>query len=70
MGALSGMLVGGAAVLLWVYVPHAYKDVYEIISGFLLSFLTTVAVSLVTERVPEEVEGEFEEVRKIVGREK
>lgn len=69
MGALSGMLVGGATVLLWVYVPHAYKDVYEIIPGFLLSFLTTVAVSLVTGRVPGEVEGEFEEVREIVGRE-
>lgn len=69
MGALSGMLVGGATVLLWVYVPHAYKDVYEIIPGFLLSFLTTVAVSLMTGRVPEEVEGEFEEVREIVGRE-
>ncbi|TYR37499.1 sodium/proline symporter PutP [Sphingobacterium phlebotomi] len=69
MGALSGMLVGGATVLLWVYVPHAYKDVYEIIPGFLLSFLTTVVVSLVTGRVPGEVEGEFEEVREIVGRE-
>ncbi|MFD2540473.1 sodium/proline symporter PutP [Sphingobacterium chuzhouense] len=70
MGALSGMLVGGATVLLWVYVPHAYKDVYEIIPGFLLSFLTTVVVSLITGRVPGEVEGEFEKVREIVGREK
>ena len=70
MGALSGMLVGGATVLLWVYVPHAYKEVYEIIPGFLLSFLTTVVVSLMTGRVSGEVEGEFEEVREIVGREK
>ncbi len=69
MGALSGMLVGGATVLLWVYVPHAYKEVYEIIPGFLLSFLTTVVVSLVTGRVPGEVAGEFEKVREIVGRE-
>lgn len=69
MGALSGMLVGGATVLLWVYVPHAYKEVYEIIPGFLLSFLTTVVVSLMTGRVSGEVEGEFEEVREIVGRE-
>ncbi|MBD1425782.1 sodium/proline symporter PutP [Sphingobacterium arenae] len=68
LGALSGMLVGGATVLLWVYVPHAYKDVYEIIPGFLLSFLTTIIVSLMTGRIPEVVEGEFEEVRKIVGR--
>lgn len=69
MGALSGMLLGGATVLLWVYVPHAYKDVYEIIPGFLLSLLTTVVVSLITGRVSTEIEGEFEKVREIVGRE-
>jgi len=68
MGALSGMLVGGATVLLWVYVPHAYKDVYEIIPGFFLSFLTTVLVSLITDPVSGEIEGEFEEVREIVDR--
>ena len=63
-GALSGMLVGGATVLLWVYVPHGYKDVYEIIPGFVLSFITTVIVSLLSKPVSAEIKREFENVRK------
>lgn len=62
-GALSGMVVGGATVLLWVYVPHPYKDVYEIIPGFLLSFLTTIVVSLLTKPVSDDVRREFDAVR-------
>jgi len=62
-GALSGMVVGGATVLLWVYVPHAYKDVYEIIPGFLLSFLTTIVVSLLTKPVSDDIKREFDAVR-------
>ncbi|PRD46401.1 sodium/proline symporter PutP [Sphingobacterium haloxyli] len=62
-GALSGMLVGGATVLLWIYIPHDYKEVYEIIPGFLLSFLTIVAVSLMGKPVSAEIEQEFDEVR-------
>lgn len=63
-GALSGMVVGGATVLLWVYLPHGYKEIYEIIPGFLLSFFTTVTVSLLGKPVSEEIKREFEEVRK------
>ncbi|PRD51395.1 sodium/proline symporter PutP [Sphingobacterium gobiense] len=62
-GALAGMLVGGATVLLWIYIPHDYKEVYEIIPGFLLSFLTIVVVSLMGKPVSAEIEKEFEEVR-------
>lgn len=36
IGVLAGMLVGGVTVLLWVYLPHNYKEVYEIIPGFFL----------------------------------
>ncbi|MEC3879221.1 sodium/proline symporter PutP [Parapedobacter sp. 10938] len=67
-GALSGMVVGGATVLLWVYVPHDYKDVYEIIPGFLLSFLTIVVVSLLSKPVSDVIKHEFEEVRKETAR--
>jgi len=63
-GALSGMIVGGATVLLWVYVPHSYKEVYEIIPGFLLSFFTTVVVSLLSKPVSEDIKREFDDVQK------
>ncbi len=63
-GALSGMVVGGATVLLWVYLPHGLKDIYEIIPGFFLSFLTTVVVSRLTKPVSEDIKREFEAVRR------
>ena len=63
---LLGMLVGGATVLLWVYVPHDYKEVYEMIPGFLLGFLTIVVVSFLSKPVSQEVQDEFDEVARIV----
>lgn len=62
-GGLSGMLVGGATVLLWIYIPHDYKEVYEIIPGFILSFFTIVIVSLMGKPVSKEIREEFEEVQ-------
>lgn len=64
-GALSGMLVGGTIVLLWVYVPHGYKAVYEIIPGFGLGFLTIIIVSLCTRPVSPEICREFDRVQEI-----
>ena len=66
IAGLLGMLVGASVVLLWVYVPHDYKEVYEIIPGFLLGFLTIVFVSLMTKPVSEEVLKEFDEVDRVV----
>jgi SSS family solute:Na+ symporter len=60
------MLVGGATVLLWVYVPHDYKSVYEIIPGFFLSFLTIVVISLLSKPVDAEIVNEFDQVTKIL----
>lgn len=63
---LLGMLVGGATVLLWVYIPHDYKYVYEIIPGFILSFITTVVVSLLSKPVDSEIQNEFDQVKEIL----
>src|SRR5690606_21193217 len=64
-GGLAGMLVGAVTVLLWVYLPHDYKEVYEMIPAFALSFLTTVIVSLLTKPVSKEIEQEFDKMKKI-----
>lgn len=63
---LLGMLVGGATVLLWVYIPHDYKSVYEIIPGFILSFLTIVIVSFFSKPVVPAIVEEFDQVTKIL----
>lgn len=64
-GALAGMLVGGITVLCWVYFPHSYKEVYELIPGFLLSFITHVLVSLFTYQPNPMIEEEFEKVSQL-----
>lgn len=61
--AISGMVVGGLTVLLWVYIDHAYQDWYAMIPGFILSFITIVIVSLVDRKPSEAIEKEFDEVR-------
>jgi len=63
---LLGMLVGGATILLWVYIPHDYKSVYEIIPGFILSFLTIVIVSFFSKPVAPVIAEEFDQVTKIL----
>lgn len=58
-GALAGMLVGGITVLAWVYLPHAYKAVYEIIPGFILALTTNLLVSKITYKKGQQAEASF-----------
>lgn len=62
LGALLGMIVGGATVLLWIYIPHQYKELYEIIPGFILGFIIIIAVSLIAPKPSKEIQQEFEVV--------
>jgi SSS family solute:Na+ symporter len=63
-GAIAGMLVGGLTVLLWTYLEHPYQEMYSMIPGFILSFLSIIVVSKLTSAPSEEVLTEFEAVRK------
>lgn len=68
-GALAGMLVGAATVLVWIYAPIGPDGgplsgvVYEIVPGFLLSGLAIVLVSLLDKAPPAAVTGVFDAVR-------
>lgn len=62
-GALAGMLVGGITVLAWIYIPHNYKELYEIIPGFVLGFIAIIAVSLVSKKNNKEIDEEFDSVQ-------
>lgn len=61
-GALAGMITGAVTVLLWIYAPIEIDGqplsvyLYEIVPGFALSSVATVAVSLLGDR-PERVIG-------------
>lgn len=65
-GALSGMLTGGIVVLLWVYVPHDYKELYEIIPGFFAGLLVNVLVSLATYKSDDGITEEFDKMERML----
>ncbi len=68
-GALAGMLVGAATVLVWIYAPVGPDGsplssmVYEIVPGFLLSALAIAVVSFLDRAPPAAVTGVFDTVR-------
>jgi sodium/proline symporter len=51
-GAMAGVLVGGATVVAWKHLAGGWFDVYEILPGFLFSWLAIIVVSLL-DRTPE-----------------
>ncbi|MCA5005129.1 sodium/proline symporter PutP [Sphingobacterium bovistauri] len=65
-GALTGMILGALTVLAWVYVPHDYKELYEIIPGFAISFIATIVVSLFTKNENKEIDKEFNQMEEII----
>ncbi|MDI6623719.1 MAG: sodium/proline symporter PutP [Brevundimonas sp.] len=68
-GALAGMIVGAAVVLFWIFAPVLPSGaalttvLYEMVPGFILSFLAIVGVSLMGRAPTGEVAETFERVR-------
>ncbi|MCO7213601.1 sodium:proline symporter, partial [Pseudoalteromonas sp. ACER1] len=67
-GAISGMVVGAATVLFWIYAPITINGqtlsalLYEIVPGFVLSTIAIVVVSLMTAEPKKEITDLFDEV--------
>lgn len=67
-GALAGIVVGAATVLFWIYAPVLPNGealttvIYEMVPGFILSFLAIVLVSLMGKAPSAEVIDTFETV--------
>ncbi|WP_238915243.1 sodium/proline symporter PutP [Clostridium sp. YIM B02555] len=64
-GALSGMIVGGLTVIIWI-LSGLSTYVYEMIPGFTLSLISVIIVSLLTEKPTEAVNDEFEKMENIL----
>lgn len=68
-GALAGIIVGAATVLVWIYAPvladgaKLSSVIYEIVPGFVLSFLAIVGVSLMGKAPATSVTDTFEAVQ-------
>lgn len=77
-GALAGMVVGAATVIIWDSIGTVAEDpgatattnfigsVYEIIPGFILCLLVTVVVSLITYKSNKEINAEFDETVRLI----
>ncbi len=72
-GAISGMVVGAVTCFVWKFVlqanasltaAHPIFNLYELAPGFVLAFITTVVVSLVTRKPSQEILAEYDEVAK------
>ncbi len=67
-GALAGMVVGAAMVLIWKFLIAPMGGafaIYELLPAFLLSLIAIVAVSLATPAPEREIVEEFEAVGKM-----
>ncbi|MCJ1909504.1 sodium/proline symporter PutP [Planococcus ruber] len=77
-GALAGMVVGAATVIIWDAIGTASDEkgataltnfigsVYEIIPGFILCLLAAIIISLITYRKNAEIEREFSETERLI----
>lgn len=66
-GAIAGMIGGGVMVFVWNLVIRplgGFWDVYELLPAFLFSCLCIVLVSLLTPAPSEQIQKEFDEVKK------
>ncbi len=64
--AIAGMLVGGITTFVWKFYLSGFSaeifQLYELVPGFFLSFLTIVVVSLCTKKPSQEIQDEFDAV--------
>ena len=62
-GAVAGMIVGAATVLIWntfIKPLGGIFAIYELLPAFVLSLIAIVVVSLLTKEPPKEVTDEFD----------
>jgi len=70
-GALAGMVIGAATVLLWIYAPITIGGqslssiMYEIVPGFILCALTIYVVSINSGEVEDSMAESFDEMLKV-----
>ena len=66
-GALSGMMVGGLTVIVWI-ISGLSTYMYEMVPGFILSLIAVIVVSVITEKPEESINKEFKEMEEILAK--
>jgi SSS family solute:Na+ symporter len=65
LGALSGMIVGGLTVIIWI-ISGLSSYLYEMIPGFSLSLISVIIVSIATYKANNVIDEEFTKMEKIL----
>ncbi len=60
-GALAGVVVGGVTVVCWKQMTGGWFDLYELLPGFVLSFIAIILVSKLTGGAPAKVMEGFDD---------
>ena len=67
-GALAGILTGGLTVAVWKELQGGIFELYEIVPGFGISFVSILVVSLLDRAPNADISGEFAKVNLQVGK--
>ncbi|PRO67307.1 sodium/proline symporter PutP [Alkalicoccus urumqiensis] len=62
-GALAGMISGGLTVIIWVNLSGGLFDLYELVSGFVISSLMIILFSLIGPKPTPDMEAAFEQAK-------
>ncbi len=65
-GAVAGMVVGAATVLIWIYVLQLSGVMYEMVPGFIAATIAIFVVSNMTRKQDETVTGHFDSMTDIL----
>ncbi len=63
-GALAGILVGGATIVIWKQLSGGWYDVYEIVPGIIFSSIAIIVVSLLTGEPEHHVQSQHQTFKK------
>lgn len=61
-GAFLGMITGGIVVIVWKQLSGGIFDLYEIVPGFVVSFIVIIICSLLDKHPEKEIQDEFDRV--------
>ena len=62
-GALAGMIVGAITVIVWANLKGGIFELYELLPGFLLGFLSIVVFSLIGQKPSAQIDEEFSDYK-------
>lgn len=62
-GALAGMIVGAITVIVWANLKGGIFELYELLPGFLLGFLSIIVFSLIGQKPSAQIDEEFSDYK-------